>query len=132
MPYAPRIVTVVVLCRVVWAAHPPSQAPPRPSIDDLINLKRVGSPAVSPNGKQAAYTVREANWDENAYETEIWIGDAASGTSRQLTNARKSSMLPAWSPDGSWLAFVSDRDGKRQLYPISGGGGEGEQVDTRG
>ncbi|OFW47247.1 MAG: hypothetical protein A3J29_18770 [Acidobacteria bacterium RIFCSPLOWO2_12_FULL_67_14b] len=130
MPYAPRIVTVVVLCLVVWAAHPASQAPTRPSIDDLINLKRVGSPAVSPNGKQAAYTVREANWDENAYETEIWIGDAASGTSRQLTNARKSSMLPAWSPDGSWLAFVSDRDGKRQLYRIAVAGGEAEKLTS--
>jgi dipeptidyl aminopeptidase/acylaminoacyl peptidase len=99
-----------------------------PSIDDLINLKRVGSPAISPDGRQAAYTVRETNWDENAYETEIWIGDAAAGTSRQITNARKSSMQPAWSPDGAWLAFVSDRDGKRQLYRIALRGGEAERL----
>lgn len=101
-----------------------------PSIDDLINLKRVGSPAISPDGRQAAFTVREANWDENAYETEIWIGDAATGASRQPTNARKSSMQPAWSPDGAWLAFVSDRDGKRQLYRIALRGGEAERLTS--
>ncbi len=101
-----------------------------PSIDDLINLKRVGSPAISPDGRQAAFTIREANWDENAYETEIWIGDAATGASRQLTNARKSSLQPAWSPDGAWLAFVSDRDGKRQLYRIALRGGEAERLTS--
>ena len=101
----------------------------RPTIDDLINLKRVGTPAISPNGKLVAYTVREANWDENAYETEIWIGDA-SGPPRQLTNAKKSSMAPAWSPDGAWLAFVSDRDGKRQLYRIAIAGGEAEKLTS--
>ncbi|MDO8679530.1 MAG: S9 family peptidase [Acidobacteriota bacterium] len=96
----------------------------------MINLKRVGSPAISPDGRLAAYTVREANWDENAYETEIWIGDAQSGSSRQLTNARKSSSQPAWSRDGAWLAFVSDRDGKRQLYRIALVGGEAEKLTS--
>ncbi len=105
-----------------------AQSPANPSIDDLINLKRVGSPVVSPNGQQVAFTIREANWDENAYETEIWIGEAATGQSRQVTNARKSSLQPAWSPDGAWLAFVSDRDGKRQLYRIAVRGGEAERI----
>ena len=107
-----------------------AQAPHPPSIDDLINLKRVGAPAISPNGQHAAFTIRETNWDENAYETEIWIGDAATGQSRQVTNAKGSSMQPAWSSDGSMLAFVSDRDGKRQLYRIAIGGGEAEKLTS--
>src|SRR5687768_9346457 len=93
-----------------------AQAPSVPSIDDVINLKRVGAPAISPNGQQVAFTVRETNWDTNAYETEIWLGEAATGQPRQVTNARGSSLQPQWSPDGTTLAFVSDRDGKRQLY----------------
>lgn len=105
-----------------------AQGPAAPSIDDLINLKRVASPAISPNGQQVAFTIRETNWDENAYETEIWVGDAATGQSRQVTNARKSSMQPAWSPDGNWLAFISDRDGKRQIYRIALRGGEAERL----
>jgi dipeptidyl aminopeptidase/acylaminoacyl peptidase len=121
-----RITLVItLLATAAWA-----QAPATPSIDDLINLKRVGSPAVSPNGQHVAFTIRETNWDENAYETEIWLGDASTGQSRQLTNARKSSMQPAWSPDGKSIAFVSDRDGKRQLYRIAVAGGEAERLTS--
>jgi hypothetical protein len=42
----------------------------------------------------------------------------------QLTRAKKSSSAPAWSPDGRWIAFVSDRTDKRQLYLIAPDGGE--------
>lgn len=121
---------LLTLCLCVSVASPSSQAPTAPSIDDLINLKRVGAPAISPEGRRAAFTVREANWDENAYETEIWLGDTSTGTPRQLTNAPKSSVQPAWSPDGSALAFVADRDGKRQLYRIPVAGGEAEKLTS--
>lgn len=120
----------LTLCLCVSVASPSSQAPTAPSIDDLINLERVGAPAISPEGRRAAFTVREANWDENAYETEIWLGDTSTGTPRQLTNAPMSSVQPAWSPDGSALAFVSDRDGKRQLYRIPVAGGEAEKLTS--
>ena len=113
---------------VVAIATPAAQPPAGPTIDDLINLKRVGSPAISPDGRLAAYTLREANWDENAYETEIWIGDSAGGEARQITNAPKSSMQPAFSPDGAWLGFISDREGKRQFYRLSLRGGEAERI----
>ena len=103
---------VTVVAAVAAAS---TQTPAGPSIDDLINLKRVGAPAISPDGRQVAYTIRETNWDDNAYETEIWLADANTGQSRQLTNARKSSSQPAWSHDGAWLGFISDRDGKRQI-----------------
>src|SRR5471032_3370032 len=101
-----------------------------PTVDQILSLKRAGSPEISPDGRWVAYTVRETNWDENAYETEIWLADAASGSTRQLTNAKKSSQSPAWSPDGSKIAFVSDRTDKRQIYLISPQGGEAEAVTS--
>jgi dipeptidyl aminopeptidase/acylaminoacyl peptidase len=129
--FAPRLrVALVVAGFFVAAAGVRTQQVAGPSIDEILNLKRVGSPAISPGGQQAAYTIRETNWDENAYETEIWIGDAATGESRQVTNARKSSSQPAFSPDGAWLAFVSDRDGKRQIYRIALRGGEAERLTS--
>src|SRR6516164_9484450 len=70
-----------------------------PTVDQILSLKRAGSPEISPDGRWVAYTVRETNWDDNAYETEIWLADARGGTTRQLTNAKKSSRSPAWSPD---------------------------------
>ena len=116
------------LCLGVSAGRIAAQAPATPSIDDLINLRRVGAPAISPDGRQVVFTIRETNWEENAYETELWLG--GSGALRQLTNSKKSSLQPAWSPDGAWLAFISDRDGKRQLYRIALAGGEAEQLTS--
>jgi len=58
----PRLRAVVVAAIAVLAAgRASSQAPSSPSIDDLINLKRVGNPAISPDGQHVAYTVRETN-----------------------------------------------------------------------
>ncbi|HXW08627.1 MAG TPA: S9 family peptidase [Vicinamibacterales bacterium] len=95
-----------------------------PSIDELIALERPGGLALSPDGTRVAYTVTSTDWEENAYETEIYLARTDGGTPVQLTRARKSSMAPAWAPDGRLLAFVSDRTGKRQIYVISPEGGE--------
>lgn len=118
------------LTLAVTLAAPAASAQNAPTIDDLISLKRVGSPAISPDGRLVAYTVRETNWDENAYETEIWLADARTGATRQLTNAPKSSNAPAWSPDGARLAFASDRGDKRQIYLINVGGGEADRLTS--
>jgi dipeptidyl aminopeptidase/acylaminoacyl peptidase len=95
-----------------------------PTIDQLIELKRPSSVAMAPDGARIAFTVTETNWDENAFETEVFMVDARGTEPVQLTRARKSSMAPAWSPDGRWLAFISDRSDKRQIYVISPHGGE--------
>jgi dipeptidyl aminopeptidase/acylaminoacyl peptidase len=113
----------------VAAVH--AQAPAPPTIDELISMKRAGAPAISPDGRLVAYTVREANWDDNTYHTEIWLADAVSGGTRPLTNhPKKSSTSPAWSPDGSTLAFATDRDDKRQIYVINPRGGEARKITS--
>src|SRR5438045_3869536 len=101
-----------------------------PSVDQILSLKRAGSPEISPDGQRVAYTVRQTNWDDNAYDTQIWLADVATGASRQLTRAKKSSQSPAWSPDGSRLAFISDRTDKRQLYLIDPRGGEADALTS--
>jgi dipeptidyl aminopeptidase/acylaminoacyl peptidase len=101
-----------------------------PTVDQVLSLKRVASPAISPDGRLVAYTVRETNWDDNAYETEIWIADSGGGTPRQLTNAKKSSRAPAWSPTGTRLAFISDRSDKSQIYVINPAAGEAEALTS--
>ena len=77
-----------------------------------------------------AYTVRATNWDDNAFDTQIWLADAATGVTRQLTQSKKSSQSPAWSPDGTRLAFVSDRTDKRQIYVIDPKAGEAAAVTS--
>ena len=101
-----------------------------PTVDQILTIKRAGSPEISPDGRWVAYTVRQTNWDDNAYDTQIWLADAAAGVSRQLTNGKKSSQSPAWSPDGSKLAFTSDRTDKTQIYLISPQGGEADPLTS--
>src|SRR5712675_2122239 len=126
-----NVLTLAALALGSVAALSAQNAPRiAPTVDQILSLKRAGSPEISPDGRWAAYTVRETNWDDNAYETEIWLADATSGATRQLTNAKKSSQSPAWSPDGSKLAFSSDRTDKRQIYVINPRGGEAEALTS--
>ena len=104
-----------------------------PTIDELISLQTPGGPRISPDGRFVAYTVQQVNWTDNSYDTQIWLANTQTGEIVKLTNSKKSSSNPLWSPDGKWLAFVSDRDGKRQIYVISPMGGEARvitKVDT--
>jgi dipeptidyl aminopeptidase/acylaminoacyl peptidase len=134
-----RIVLFSWLVLASSALHARPAQPPEskgaPTVDQILSLKRVGSPEISPDGRRIAYTVRETNWDDNSYETEIWLVEtrAANGANpapRQLTNAKKSSLSPSWSPDGLRLAFISDRTDKRQVYIINPQAGEADAVTT--
>jgi dipeptidyl aminopeptidase/acylaminoacyl peptidase len=93
--------------------------------EDLYDLTWASEPRVSPDGKTVAYVVASIDREENAYRGAIWLA-AVDGSSppRQLTAGKKSDATPRWSPDGTQLAFTSNRDGdKKQLYvlPLEGG-----------
>jgi dipeptidyl aminopeptidase/acylaminoacyl peptidase len=100
-----------------------------PTVDDLLSIKTVGGARISPDGKWVAYAVSETNFKADAFVTQIWIVDAATGRRVQLTRGEKSSANPRWSPDGAWLAFTSDRVGdKSQIFAIRPDGGEAVQL----
>jgi dipeptidyl aminopeptidase/acylaminoacyl peptidase len=131
MKFFVTLAWTMVTAAVAGAQTPPT-AQPRvaPTVDQILSLKRVGSPEISPDGRRVAYTVRETNWDDNTYDTQIWLADATTGALHQLTTAKKSSQSPAWSPDGARLGFISDRSDKRQLYVINPLGGEAETLTS--
>jgi dipeptidyl aminopeptidase/acylaminoacyl peptidase len=99
-----------------------------PSIDESLEMKSCSGPRISPDGSLVAYQVQETNWEDNAFETEVWVAVVATGEQYQLTRGKKSSSNAQWSPDSKRIAFVSDRDGKRQLYVIAPRGGEAIQI----
>src|SRR6266852_9825151 len=107
-----------------------------PTIDQSLEWKSASNPKISPDGKRVVYEVQKTNWEENAFERNLWIAEIASGESHALTSAKKSSTNPAWSPNGKWISFLSDRpgqitgtpEGKKQLYVISADGGEAQQL----
>src|SRR5258707_976454 len=122
------------------AQEPEKTVPPAasttPTIDQSLEWKTAFSPKISPDGKRVVYEVQKADWEDNAFDRNLWIVDIATGESHALTSAKKSSTSPAWSPDGKWIAFLSDRsgqikdtpEGKKQLYVISTDGGEAQQL----
>jgi dipeptidyl aminopeptidase/acylaminoacyl peptidase len=98
------------------------------SIKEWMSLKSVTTTRISPDGRSVAYQLQEANWDENRMEAEIWIARVTSGESYQLTKGKGSSTNPRWSPDGSRLAFLSNRDGRQQIYMVTPPGQEPLQL----
>jgi dipeptidyl aminopeptidase/acylaminoacyl peptidase len=107
-----------------------------PTIDQSLEMKGAFSPEISPDGKRVVYEVSRTNWEDNAFERDLWIADTATGEGHQLTASKKSSSNAAWSPDGRWIAFLSDRpgqisgtpEGKKQIYVIAADGGEARQL----
>lgn len=96
-----------------------------PTVDELIQVKSVGSVRISPDGNYVAYTVRGADFEENAYITHIWLANVSTGETFQLTSGKKSASNPKWSPDSQWLAFTSSRSkDKNQIFVIRPNGGE--------
>jgi len=99
-----------------------------PSIEEVISLRNVGNVQLSPDGKTVAYTVQTTDWSDNRYDTEIWMYREG-GKPFQLThNPKNSSTGPLFSPDGQWLAFLSDRGNKNQIYVLRVNGGEARAI----
>jgi Tol biopolymer transport system component len=66
--------------------------------------------------------------ERSDYINRIYVCNADGSDSIQLTKSDKNSTNPKWSPDGQWVAFNSDRDGKNNLYVLPLKGGESEKI----
>ncbi|MEP1097108.1 MAG: S9 family peptidase [Cyclobacteriaceae bacterium] len=107
-----------------------SQESKRPlSIDDVLNLKTVRSPQISPDGQWIAYTVSEMDLKKDKSETRIWMIPAKGGEARAMTGKGYSASQPRWSPDNKYLSFVASKgEGKSQVWTLHRQGGEAEQL----
>jgi dipeptidyl aminopeptidase/acylaminoacyl peptidase len=115
---------IVILLAMTFFSAAQADKVPGPSFKDVLSLESAGGPEISPCGKHVLFTVRKTDWENNSYDSEIWLSRNGE-ESFQLTRTQDgSSGSPAWSPDGNWIAFTASRDEKRQIYLINPRGGE--------
>lgn len=100
------------------------------SIDDYFELKNVGSPVISPDGKWIAYTINETDYEDDSKETRIWMSPAEGGEALPMTAEGYSASSPKWSPDGKYLSFMASRGDveKTQVWTLNMKGGEAVQL----
>lgn len=122
---------VVALFPLV-ALSAPAAAEPHPfSIHDMLAMKRIGAPALSPDEQRIVFTLRTTDLEANKGRTDLWIVDVDGENLRQLTTHPDADGSPQWSRDGKFIYFLSSRGGSSQVWRISPDGGEATQVTTQ-
>jgi dipeptidyl aminopeptidase/acylaminoacyl peptidase len=115
----------------IFALAPPAGAAEKRAfqIADLYRLKTVADPAVSPDGKWIAYTVRTFDLASQKSRTNLWRVDADGSNARALTSSEAADTAPVFSPDGKTLAFLSTREGgDAQVFMLPLAGGEAKKL----
>lgn len=130
MPKAPsRPATLPLLLALLALAFPAAAAGTHPfSVQDMLAMDRVSEPAVSPDGKLVAFTLRTTDLAANRGRTDVWLLDVATKGLRRLTTHEAGDSSPRWAPDGRTLYFLSTRSGSSQVWKLSLLGGEPEAV----
>lgn len=155
-----KIQKYLLLLTVALCSAPLSfaQSKPKLTLDEFFNSVSYPSLALSPDGQSVVIATERADWDQQIFRHDLWLyrtdrnnDDAKAGSLIQLTQSGHDTD-PKWSPDGRWIAFLSDRktpdkdsgdeknkskDGRdkdddkgdvTQIYIISPSGGEAIQL----
>jgi len=114
------------------------------TIEDLYAIQFLSRPRISPDGRRVAFVVTTIDAGRHEYRSSIWVAPTGGGTATRFTGGSADAHSPGWSPDGRWLAFVTDREGelsskdaqvqkkqgkgKGQIWLIPSDGGEAHQL----
>ncbi len=98
------------------------------TFEDVIGVKHVADPKISPDGRTVLFVVTELDLDKNTSEQHIWRYDRRTNSSMQLTASGTRNSSPQWSPDGERFAFFSNRSGESQVFLMDPTGGEAQAL----
>src|SRR5712692_9465356 len=83
---------------------------------DEFQLQIAADPQIAPDGKKIVYVRGFADPMTDKRYANLWIINADGSDHRPLTTGNRSDSSPRWSPDGTRIAYLSDADGKQQIY----------------
>src|SRR6267154_2311891 len=126
--------THIIAC-LIWLASPLA-AQQRHTIthEDVFLMKRVGSPAISPDGRWIVFSVTEPSYTEAEQVSDLWLVPTdGSAEPRRLTNSKGGEGGVDWSPDSRRIAFTARREGddQAQVYVLDlASGGEAQRITS--
>src|SRR5262245_22298813 len=129
--------SMLVLGAMAVSAASAQQAQRPMTFLDMQLMRSAGAQTPSPDGRWMLYTITVPDWKEAKRQTDIHVVSTQQGvqSSRQLSfTNEKNETAPAWSRDGSFFAFLSNRDapangsGQNQIYTMRIEGGEAQKV----
>ena len=99
------------------------------TVEDLVILKRISDPQVSPDGRYLVFVQRESDLAANKSHGSLWLMALAAGARpQQLTDAGGGDSSPRWAPDGRTLYFLSTRSGSQQVWRVVLTGAEARRI----
>jgi dipeptidyl aminopeptidase/acylaminoacyl peptidase len=114
------------------------------TIEDLYAIQFLSRPRIAPDGRRVAFVVTTIDEGKHEYRSSIRVAPIGGGEAMRFTGGTANAHSPCWSPDGRWLAFVTDREGeltgknaqeqkeqgqgKGQIWLIPSDGGEAHQL----
>jgi dipeptidyl aminopeptidase/acylaminoacyl peptidase len=139
------LVFLLACATLMWPQALTAGNKPPLTLDEFFNSVDISSIRLSPDGHMIVIGTERADWDAQRFRKDLWLWRDSDNTLIPLTQSGHD-WSPDWSPDGKWIAFLSDRrvevesadkssdddsEEETHLYVIPVGGGEAFPV-TRG
>jgi dipeptidyl aminopeptidase/acylaminoacyl peptidase len=100
--------SIFTICATILACGQTTK--PRLTLDEFFNSVSFPAVKVSPDGNSVVIVTEKADWNQQIFRKELWLYRALNGSLIQLTQSGRDGS-PQWSPDGQWIAFLSERKG---------------------